>query len=67
MSQPLQPKSPKNRNFLKFKPLKWFLQSSLYPRIFQWAAVLHADVIIEQLLQGENYNSSIHIYKEEAE
>ena len=40
MSQSLQPKSPQNRNFLKFKPLKRFLQSSLYPGIFQWLAVL---------------------------
>ena len=39
MNQTLQPKSPPNKNFLKFKPLKWFLQSSLYPLIFQWVAV----------------------------
>ncbi|SHH17189.1 4Fe-4S binding protein [Desulfosporosinus lacus] len=52
MSQPLQPKSPLKKNFLNFKPLKWFLQSSLYPSIFQWAAVLVFAVIMVQTLAG---------------
>ncbi|MCB8814314.1 hypothetical protein [Desulfosporosinus shakirovi] len=34
MSQAPPPKSPQKRNFLKLKPLKCFLQSSLYPGIF---------------------------------
>jgi len=52
MSQPLQPKSPQTSNLLKFKPLKWFLQSSYYPRIFQWAAVLIFAVIMVETLAG---------------
>jgi len=52
MIQSIKPKSSRNRNFLKFKPLKRFLQSSLYPGIFQWLAVLIFAVIMVETLAG---------------
>lgn len=45
------------RNLLNFRPLKRFLQSSLYPRIFQWLTVIVFTVIMIETLGGTTVES----------